>query len=92
MFCQSSTNILAAAERSRVEWLEVGRSKDWEDFHLDARCRRMAIMIYYEEASETILELCYGDNSSSSLAVTIERPVWESIEKGIINSFNFGGC
>lgn len=42
-------------------------------------------MIDYEEASETILELCYGDNSSSSLAVTIERPVWESIEKSIIN-------
>lgn len=48
-------------------------------------------MIDYEEGSEVILELCCGDSSSSSLALTVERPVWESIEKGITNSFNFGG-
>lgn len=48
-------------------------------------------MIDCDEGSEAILELCYGDASASSLAITVERPVWESIEKGIINSFNVGG-
>lgn len=48
-------------------------------------------MIYYEEGSGAILELCCGDNSPSSLALNVERPAWESIENGIINSFKFGG-
>ncbi|MBG4273101.1 DUF6911 family protein [Pseudomonas aeruginosa] len=49
------------------------------------------MVLDYEDDLEPVLELCRGDNSASSLAVVVEQPVWESIEKGIVNSFKFGG-
>ncbi|MFV3329995.1 DUF6911 family protein [Pseudomonas sp. NY15437] len=44
-----------------------------------------------EKVSGANLELCWGDNLSTSLAITVEQPVWESIERGIFESFNSGG-
>lgn len=49
------------------------------------------MILDYEDDLEPVLELHCGDNSASSLAVVVEQPVWESIEKGIVNSFKFGG-
>ncbi|GLU36047.1 MAG: hypothetical protein AB7E55_03695 [Pigmentiphaga sp.] len=47
-------------------------------------------MIEYEDIS-IHLELSYRDKSMPLLANVVEKPVWESIEKGIKGSFEFGG-
>lgn len=44
-----------------------------------------------EYEGDTVFELCSGDNSVSSLAVTVERPIWGSIEKAISDVFRSGG-
>jgi hypothetical protein len=44
-----------------------------------------------EELPLAYLELCYLDKSTSPPAITVENPVWESIEVGIGRVFVSGG-
>lgn len=46
---------------------------------------------YYENDREALLSFCYLSKSMAPPAITIERPVWKTIENGVHEIFKYGG-